>query len=792
MSKRYNKLLTLMLSLMMTMVFTITAAAEPAAQQTGLRRDDLAESYEGKTVVLSTNDVHGAVDGYHYIKGLKTELERRGADVIMVDAGDFSQGEIYVSTNKGAAAVDLMRLAGYDYATLGNHEFDFGPEVMNANIARAQATEGDGTPFKILCSNIIDNETNKPKYQTKDIYTKESMGNLKVGFVGVATPETQTKSLPTNFANVHFNARNDQEVQALYTDLDAQVAALKEDGADVVFLLAHLGVDAESEPFRSSDVYEEMTNKVDMIIDGHSHTVMTSGANNKPIMSTGTKFQHIGVTVINEVTKEIETNFLYQLKLLEDFVDKKGNPYQEYTTYFDDLDSDTTVKAASDNLMETVDADYSSVFATSKVNLNGAKSMEENGVYGNRDSETNMGDLITDSIMWFVKKSGTDLKVSDENVVAITNGGGIRASIPAGDISKKAVNTVLPFGNTVTAVTLTGEQLLEALEASTFSTPTAVGGFPQIAGMNIEVNTFKAFDKQDSPYPDTTYYGPKTINRVTIKDVNGKPFNPSATYVVLTNNFCSEGGDTYFVFKNCDQFDTSIPMDEALMEFIVDELKCEVGDKYANPQGRIKLYTPAILEETQAALEEAKAAGDTQAAVEAATALVDIAERTGDMDLYKAAVNELKEATTKLSAETTATNEELANAKKALNEAEKKLDSIAKTVKVVTVNSKTVTANTIDAAVKKVGGSEKYVTKIVLGKSVKTVKASALAKYNKVTTLEVKTKKLKKKAVKNSLKSSKVKTVKVSVGSKKANKKYVKTYKKIFTKKNAGKSVKVK
>ena len=788
MSKRYNKLLTLMLSLLMTMVFTITAAAVSAEQQTGERRIALAESYEGKTVVLSTNDVHGAVDGYHYIKGLKTELETRGADVIMVDAGDFSQGDIYVSTNKGAAAVDLMRLAGYDYATLGNHEFDFGPEVMNANIARAQATVGDGTPFKILCSNIIDNATKKPKYQTKDIYNKESMGDLKVGFVGVATPETQTKSLPTNFANVHFNARNDQEVQALYDDLDSQVAALKEDGADVVFLLAHLGVDAESEPFRSTDVYARMNNKVDMIIDGHSHTVMTAGVNNEPIMSTGTKFQHIGVTVIDEETEKVESNFLYQLKLLEDLVDKDNKPYQDYTTYFDDLDEDDVVGAYSQNLINTVNAEYDATFAQTSVHLNGARSLEKSGILGNRDSETNLGDLIADSMMWYVKNRVSDLGVPDENIVAITNGGGIRATIEVGNVSKRSINSVLPFGNTIAAVTVTGAELLEALEASTYNVPKELGGFPQIAGMNIEVNSYMPYNKQDEPYPGSTYYGPKTIERVTIKDVNGEAFDTATEYVVLTNNFCSAGGDTYYAFANAsNQFDTSIPLDEALMEYIYDELKCEIGDEYANPQGRIKLYTPALLEETQAALEEAKAAGDTQAAVEAATALVDIAERTGDMDLYKSAVNELKEAAAKLSEDKTASDEALKEAQKALNEAEKKLNSIAKSVKVVTVNTKTVTAKAIDDAVKKFGGSKANVTTIVFGKKVKTIKANALKDYKKVKTIELQTKKLKKKAVKKSLKGSSVDTVKVRAG-----KKYVKKYKKIFTKKNAGKKVKIK
>lgn len=807
MNKRYNKLLTLMLSVLMTLAFTVAVHADdveyPATYGT------LAQSYEGKTVVLSSNDVHGAVDGYQYIAGLKAELVKRGADVIMVDAGDFSQGTTYVSTTKGAEAVNLMRLSGYDYATLGNHEFDFGPVAMNKNIDAAEAANGEyGTPVRILCSNILNNDDDQPTYTPSDLYTKESMGDLKVGFIGVATPETQTKSIPTNFENVYFNARNDQEVQNLYDDLNARVAQLRDDGADVVIVLAHLGVDAESEPFRSVDLQANMTNKADLIIDGHSHTVMTAGENEEPVMSTGTKFKNIGVTVIDEATEKIETRFLYHLR------DEDGAAFPE-NAY-----SDSTVKAYADNLISTIDAEYAKKVAETKVHLNGEKEFK-NHIYGNRDGETNLGDLITDSMLWYVTKEGTDLGVPAENVVAITNGGGIRATIPVGDISKANIKTVLPFGNTIAAITIKGSQMLEALEASTQSAPGTNGGFPQIAGMNIKIDTSKAYDKQDTPYPGSSYYGPKTIKRVTITDVNGNDFNPDADYVVLSNNFTAAGGDTYYAFKEVtNQFDTSIPLDDALTEYIVDYLNAEVDTTYENPQGRIIFTDPALdtaVTEAEAAMTEARDNGTAEEYAAAIEAYADAAGKTGDPDKIAEAkkdaklVDELRKAQAekKAAEEALAQNkkdaeEALAAANAALKEAEEKLaklqeqaataaaDSAAKEVKTVTVNDKTVDAKAIDNAVKKAGGSEKYVTKIVLGKKVSKISASAFKKYTKVTTLEIKSKKLKKAKVKKSLKGSKVKTVKVNVGKKKANKKYVKKYKKIFTKKNAGKKVKIK
>ena len=231
------------------------------------------------------------------------------------------------------------------------------------------------------------------------------------------------------------------------------------------------------------------------------------------------------------------------------------------------------------------------MFAKSEVDLNGARTVDENGVYGNRDGETNLGDLITDSMMWQVKKNLDGITVPEENIVAITNGGGIRASIAKGDITKKDVNTVLPFGNTIAVVYVTGAELLEALEASTYCTPVSLGGFPQVAGIEMTVSVTVPYDANDNTYPGSTYHGPKSINRVTIDSINGKDFDPEATYAVITNNFLAAGGDTYYAFASASaQFDTGIPLDEALMSYITEELKGVVGEQYAAPKGRITIH----------------------------------------------------------------------------------------------------------------------------------------------------------------------------------------------------------
>jgi hypothetical protein len=246
---------------------------------------------------------------------------------------------------------------------------------------------------------------------------------------------------------------------------------------------------------------------------------------------------------------------------------------------------DDAIAARATEIIAEIDEAYGQVFATSEVTLNGDRAP------GNRTEETNLGDLICDAMLWYVTKDG-GLEVDDDHVVALTNGGGIRATIEAGEITKKDVNTVLPFGNTVCTVYITGAQLLEALEASTYCTPTAIGGFPQVAGLELTINTAAAFDQGDL-YPDSTYHSPASIQRVTIHSVNGQPFSLTDTYAVITNDFCAAGGDTYYAFKVADYImDTGTPLDEALMSYITDELNGVVpADQYAEPAGRISIVS---------------------------------------------------------------------------------------------------------------------------------------------------------------------------------------------------------
>lgn len=530
-----RKFLSVLLAMAMVLSLSVTSFAADTDSEA---KAEMA----GKTVILHTNDVHGAIEGYAYITALKADYEAKGAEVILVDAGDYSQGEVYVSDTKGLDAVEMMNVTGYDVVTLGNHEFDYGYAQLKENMTKAD--------FKILCANVY-GEDGIPIFDANYTYTTKS--GVKIGFFGMETPEAQTKANPALIKGLKFG-----------TDLKAvaekQLEALKDD--DVVIALSHLGVDDSSKPYTSYDLYNAAKG-IDFIIDGHSHSVMTKGKNGEPIQSTGTKFANIGVIVIDDASKKIESNSLYEIK--------------------EDTAKDAAVAAAAQKIIDRIDKEYGAVFAKSKVELNGAKAPN-----GNRDGETNNGDLITDAMLWKVMQNKEGLTVNEDHVVAITNGGGIRAAIKAGDVTKKDIKTVLPFGNTIEVIYVTGTELLEALEASTFCVPESIGGFPQVSGISYTISTGAVYDANAETYPASTYYGPKSINRVTINSINGKDFKLGDTYAVVTNNFSAAGGDTYYAFKAATaKFDTGVPLDEAVMEYVTKELKGVIGEQYAAPQGRI-------------------------------------------------------------------------------------------------------------------------------------------------------------------------------------------------------------
>ena len=543
-----KKVLSLLMAVVMTFSLAVTANAA----------EETAQDLNGDIVILHTNDVHGAIAGYAKVAALKDAYEARGAYVLLMDAGDFIQGDPTVSTSEGATAVELMNLAGYDVVSLGNHEFDYG--YQNLKDLEADAD------FAIVDANVLYN--GRVAFEDNLVFTTPD--GTKIGVFGLDTPETATKAHPAKIQGVTFLAGED-----LYDCAQEQVDALTAEGCNYVICLGHLGIDDESAGNRSIDLLENVDG-IDLFIDGHSHStqdditaaltaasqaggneisVDSSMVNGTVLTSTGTKLESVGVVTIDGETGRIDASTVSAASLTDE-------------------DADVAARAAA--IQKEIDDEYGTVFAKTEVALNGEREP------GNRTEETNLGDLITDALVWGAEREGTEVDA------AVTNGGGIRASIAAGDITKKDINTVLPFGNTLSIVQVTGAELLEALEASTYCTPTSIGGFPQVSGIEFTVDTTKAYD-QGELYPGSTYYGPKSIQRVTIETVGGEPFDANATYTIATNDFMAAGGDTYYAFAAASvNYDLGIAMDEVVMDYITDELKGTVtAEAYGEPAGRI-------------------------------------------------------------------------------------------------------------------------------------------------------------------------------------------------------------
>ena len=536
-----HKLLALALSLALLLSLAVPVCA---AETTTSTTKDLT----GHIVILHTNDVHGGIAGYAKLAAVKESYTASGAYTLLVDAGDYIQGDPTVSASQGKTAIELMNSTGYDAATVGNHEFDYG--YANLKTISAQAN------FPILATNVRYNGATA--FDSHTIFT--AANGKKIGVFGLETPETATKAHPAKIQGVTFVGGQDM-MKLAQTEVDTLKAA----GCDYVICLGHLGIDAESTGNRSLDVLNAVTG-IDVFIDGHSHSTLdqikaatngTGKIGNAYLTSTGTKLANVGVVDIAP----------------DGTITTSNVPLDTLTAE----NADTA--AVIQRIQQQIDADYGAVFAQSEVQLNGEKAQVRTG-------ETNLGDLITDAMLW---QAGT---LGEKVDAAISNGGGIRASLSVGGLTKKDINTVLPFGNTLYLVKLTGAQLLEALEASTCSLPESIGAFPQVSGIEYTVNTGAKFSSTEN-YPGSTYGKPNAVNRVTIQSVGGAAFDPAETYSIVTNDFLGAGGDTYYTFKSSPVgYDTGVPLDEVLMDYITAQCKGTITKAaYGQTAGRIHMIS---------------------------------------------------------------------------------------------------------------------------------------------------------------------------------------------------------
>ena len=497
--------------------------------------------------ILYTNDVHTYIDKqspkltYAAIADLKQSYQNAGKDVLLVDAGDHVQGTAYGSMDEGASIIKLMNAAGYDAATPGNHEFDYGMDR-----AKAIMKEAD---FPYLSCNWVDLRTGLRVLPSVKVFVR---GGRRIAFVGVTTPETFTKSTPAYFMDKAqrkyiYDIQGGEDGKKLYDAVQKAIDKAKL-LADVVIGLGHLGVDPSSSPWTSEEVIAH-TSGFDAFIDGHSHTVMENkqvqDASGKAVTltQTGSYFANVG-----EMT--IAADGTITTKLIPTHEGMDAGIAAMQTSWVNTVDDMLGEKIA------VGDSDfYVSDPATGKRRI--------------RSAETNLGDFVADGIYAYfneVEKLHCDL--------AIMNGGGIRADVPAGDWTFKTCKQISPFGNVACLMSVTGKQIQDALEfAARFAGEGGKenGGFLQVAGATYEIHT----DIPNTVQTDekNVWIGSATgtprVQNVKIYDkASGSylPLDPGATYALAGMNYTLRNlGDGFAMFDGAELIKDYVSEDYLVM-----------------------------------------------------------------------------------------------------------------------------------------------------------------------------------------------------------------------------------
>lgn len=484
-----------------------TAPAETtptAAEATTAAAETTVAAPKEDVVILYTNDVHTYIDNplsYDVIAGIKAELERTygKGNVLLADAGDHVQGTAYGSMDKGDTIIALMNAAGYDIATLGNHEFDYGMEKALANVEAADF------PY-ISCNFYHEKDGVKGEPVLNAAHTFLTPGGLKVAFVGITTPETFTKSTPAYFqdeaGSYIYGISGGEDGAALVADVQAAIDAVTEN-ADVVIGLGHLGDDPASQPWTSEEVISQVSG-LNAFIDGHSHSTVpgkeVSGKDGKAVVltQTGEYFDAIGMMVIDGETGAITTDLIGYTELTEVVKDEngevkkddKGNEitqvvgYELASSLYDEATwpVDAEVAAIKDAWMADVDTQLGAKIGETALTLD---NYDESGNRLVRSQETNTGDFCADALYYLFDDMGLDVDV------AIMNGGGVRNKAITGDLTYKVAKNIHTFGNVACLQTITGQQLLDALEwgARSAGTGEECGGFLQVAGITYKIDT---------------------------------------------------------------------------------------------------------------------------------------------------------------------------------------------------------------------------------------------------------------------------------------------------------------
>ena len=506
-------------------------------------------------VVIYENDAHCAIDGYARLAGIRNNARKETPYVATVSAGDFIQGGVMGTVSSGAAIVDIMNHVGYDAVTLGNHEFDFGMAQM---FSLTTSLDAD-----VVCANfrslIDDNLPFEP-------YTIKRYGNVDIAYLGLTTPATIVAGAHATFTDENgkliYSFCNDN----FYENAQRYINEARAEGADYVIVLSHLG-DVGWGGFPSSVSLIRNTTGIDAVLDGHEHTVIADSTvydnAGKAVLltSTGSEFRNVGVLTLS-------TSGQFSSRLIQ--IDEE-------------CPVDENVQAYMEQVKEETMAQGERIIGTSDVTM---IVRDENGVRITRTGETPIGNFCTDALRQVL---GAD--------IAFVNGGAIRSDIQQGEVSYNTLLRVFPYNNTICTATMTGQQIMDALEVSVCLYPNENGGFLQVSGLKFKADPSvptSVVIGEDGLFSHVA--GSRRVSDVQVLDnASGQyaPIEAERTYTIASLSYLIENQGDYGVLRYAKVKDRNLGQDvDILANYLSHTLGGRIGEAYGQTEGRIVFVQP--------------------------------------------------------------------------------------------------------------------------------------------------------------------------------------------------------
>ena len=522
-------------------------------------------------VVLYTSDVHCSIEekiGYSSLSAYKKKLEKDNY-VTLMDSGDAISGGFIGAVSKGEYVIDIMNEVGYDAMIFGNHEFDYGMDVLSQ---RVKQFKGD-----VLSSNFKYIGKKENKFTNVKSHKIVKYGKKKVGFVGVTTPYTIVDSTPSYFMedNEYAYTFSNETTENFYNCVQASIDACYKEKVDFVILLTHLGDGEEYTPYSSPDLINNIKG-ADVILDGHSHKnfskiIKDKEGKDRPLLAAGYQMSNVGQVTITK-------DNLIKTELLDDLGEDKDPHMVEFINVIN----------------EKVEETASQVMCTSDTEL---KMSDENGVRMTRTRETPIGNFVSDAY-----------RIVSEADIGIINGGAIRSDLKSGDITFSDIKALHPFGNTIDVVLASGQQIIDYLEFTSSKTEKEYyqedetgkkipfgenGAFANVSGIKYTVDTSipSTVTVDEAGMYSSLGENRRVKDIMVLKNGNYEPINPDELYEVSSHNYLlEEGGDGATMFKSCPMVKKDLMLDyEILVKYIVDVLNGQLADKYSSAEGRITI-----------------------------------------------------------------------------------------------------------------------------------------------------------------------------------------------------------